>query len=538
VSQKKKQALSQQIDKVIMNYYLSKFMTYHEVHKMHREGSSIRKISDHLGLNWRTVKKLLSKDDRSYQKELEQPVSKKKLLDPYRDFVREKLELYNGTSAAQMCDWLKEHYPDFPQVSAKTVFNFVQGIRMEFNIPKENGSRDFQMVGELPYGDQAQVDFGFYNMTTTQNRQKKVQFFTFVLSRSRYKFVLFSDIPFTTAMVIHAHEQAFSFISGLPREIVYDQDRLFMVSENLGDIVLTSEFSNYVRERGIRLHFCRKSDPQSKGKVENVVKYVKQNFLYNRPYRDLETLNDECRAWLFRTANNLPHGTTRLIPLEELAREQVFLEMWYEIAPRAPIKQLYAVHKDNKVSYRGNFYSVPIGTYSAGTIKVHLSEDAGKLLISDLSGKEICTHDICSLKGKKILLRSHGRDMEPKIAELVHQAAALFEDPDKAREWILAIKLHKKRYIRDQLQMIGRIIQDNGAAQISRALDYVHANNILSATDFKAYLEYIRLEKTQEPELETKIIRLNPLSGNGSTQLDIEPQKSDLGDYELLFRNN
>jgi uncharacterized protein YjcR len=65
-----------------MNYYLNKLMTYHEVHKMYREGNSIRKISEHLGLNWRTVKKLLSKDDRSYQKELEQPISKKKLLDP------------------------------------------------------------------------------------------------------------------------------------------------------------------------------------------------------------------------------------------------------------------------------------------------------------------------------------------------------------------------------------------------------------------------------------------------------------------------
>ncbi|MBD1422592.1 hypothetical protein [Sphingobacterium chuzhouense] len=43
-----------------MNYYLSKLITYHEVHKMYREGSSIRKISDHLGLNWRTVKKLLT----------------------------------------------------------------------------------------------------------------------------------------------------------------------------------------------------------------------------------------------------------------------------------------------------------------------------------------------------------------------------------------------------------------------------------------------------------------------------------------------
>lgn len=241
-------------------------MTYHEVHRMHREGSSIRRISEHLGLNWRTVKKLLSKDDRSYQKELEAPPSKKKLLDPYRDFVKEKLSLYNDTSAAQMHDWLREHYPDFPQVSHKTVFNFVQGIRAEFNIPKEVNGRDFQMVAELPYGEQAQVDFGFYNMITTRGKQKKVQFFTFILSRSRYKFVVFSDVPFTTAMVVAAHEQAFRFIGGLPREIVYDQDRLFMVSENLGDIVLTSEFSSYVRDRGIKLHFCRKAAPPEQKK--------------------------------------------------------------------------------------------------------------------------------------------------------------------------------------------------------------------------------------------------------------------------------
>ncbi len=519
-----------------MNYYLSKLMTYHEVHKMHREGSSIRKISDHLGLNWRTVKKLLTKDERSYQKELEQPIPKKKLLDAYRDFVKQKLEQYSDTSAAQMCDWLKEHHPNFPQVSARTVFNFVQGIRMEFNIPKEASGRDFQMVQELPYGDQAQVDFGFYNMTTTQNRQKKVQFFTFILSRSRYKFVLFSDVPFTTAMLIAAHEEAFRFIGGLPREIVYDQDRLMMVSENLGDIVLTAEFSNYVRERGIKLHFCRKSDPQSKGKVENVVKYVKQNFLYNRPYRDLETLNDECRSWLFRTANNLPHGTTKLIPLEELAREQLLLEMWHEIAPQAPVKKLYAVHKDNKVSYKGNFYSVPIGTYNAGTLKAQLIEQGGKLLISDLSGKEICTHDLCSLKGKKIILRSHARDMEPRIAEKVDHVCGLFEDPEKAREWIMGIKLHKKRYIRDQLQMIEHTVQSNDAAQLSRALDYVHANHILSATDFRAYLEYIRLEKEQQAD--PKIVRLNPLSGNRNAQLDVEPQRSDLNDYEALFGNN
>lgn len=167
---------------------------------------------------------------------------------------------------------------------------------------------------------------------------------------------------------------------------------------------------------------------------------------------------------------------------------------------------------------------------------MQLTEQGGKLLISDLSEKEICTHDLCSLKGKKIILRNHARDMEPRIAEKVDRVSGLFEGPRKAKEWIMGIKLHKKRYIRDQLQMIERTVQDNDPVQLSRALDYVHANNILSATDFRAYLEYIRLEKEQQAD--PKIARLNPLSGNRHAQLDIEPQRSDLDDYEALFCNS
>ena len=52
-----------------------------------------------------------------------------------------------------------------------------------------------------------------------------------------------------------------------------------LVSENHGDLLLTQEFRSYVSYRGFSLHFCRKSDPQSKGKVENVIRYIKYNFL-------------------------------------------------------------------------------------------------------------------------------------------------------------------------------------------------------------------------------------------------------------------
>lgn len=111
---------------------------------------------------------------------------------------------------------------------------------------------------------------------------------------------------------------------GIPDEIVYDQDKVFITRENGGDIILTDAFKAYTRGQSFTLHFCRKADPESKGKVENVVKYVKQNFLYNRTYYNIETLNDEVLGWMGRTANLLPHAFTQKVPHAEWIIEQGF----------------------------------------------------------------------------------------------------------------------------------------------------------------------------------------------------------------------
>lgn len=63
-------------------------------------------------------------------------------------------------------------------------------------------------------------------------------------------------------------------ILGNPRELVYDQDRLFMVNENMGDLILTERFRQYVSHRCFKTYFCRAADPQSKGKVEGMYPYV------------------------------------------------------------------------------------------------------------------------------------------------------------------------------------------------------------------------------------------------------------------------
>ncbi|MFR1445738.1 IS21 family transposase, partial [Acinetobacter baumannii] len=188
-------------------------------------------------------------------------------------------------------------------------------------------------------------------MRNTQGGRVKVYFFTLVLSRSRYKYVFFSQEPFTTATSIEAHEHAFAFIEGLPDTLVYDQDRLFIVDENKGDLILTEQFRAYSNQRKFKLYFCRKSDPESKGKVENVVKYVKQNFLYNRSFTDIDVLNAEALAWLVRTANELPHSTTQRRPCQEWTVEKPFLHPYTPLRLQSPTGTHYAVRKDNSFSY-------------------------------------------------------------------------------------------------------------------------------------------------------------------------------------------
>lgn len=87
---------------------------------------------------------------------------------------------------------------------------------------------------------------------------------------------------------------------------------MFLVNENLGDLVLTRVFRTLVREHGFEPVFCRKSDPQSKGKIENVVKYVKYNFLRGRELVDMDLLN-KVSPWLVGTHGQRARNITAYV---------------------------------------------------------------------------------------------------------------------------------------------------------------------------------------------------------------------------------
>lgn len=505
---------------------------YYEIKRMHLDGRSVSRISKALGCNRRTVKKYLEMEDEEFESFLKTQSTRVKLLLPYETFVREKLEIYRDTSAAQMHDWLKEHHARFPEVNQKTIFNFVKWVRHQHNLPFERPFRDYEAVEETAYGLQGQVDFGEYNMRASDGKRIKVYFFTLVLSRSRFKYVYFSSKPFTSSTAIIAHESAFGYIKGIPQTLVYDQDKVFISNENQGDLILTAQFKTYVRDRRFKIHMCRKADPESKGKIENVVKYIKQNFLYNRTFHDLETLNKDGLKWLERTANTLDHALTKKSPLSEWQIEQDFLVPFKPIAVTGPPPLLYSVRKDNMISWKSNLYSLPLGSYTGRGSQVSVNHDNGHLVICALDKTELCRHAISGGTGLKIINTDHKRDKTSALEEMTAEVCKLISDGESLRLFIGAIRTDKPRYLRDQLILLREVITGTDQQLIEKGLRFCLQQGVNSANDFKAIIS--RFKQQAIPEVLTPT-GLNPLNGSYPQQALLQPQMSRIDDYQQIL---
>ena len=513
-----------------MNKFEHKWIMYYELHKHNRNGLKPSQIAFFLGIDKRTVKKYLAMTEQEYLDSQELLSNRVRKLEEYENFIKERIENCIEASSAQVHDWLKECHPDFFHVSEKTVYNFVQHIREKHQLLKVFSAREFCKVQELPYGQQAQVDFGEYNMTDSDNQRKKVYFFAMVLARSRYKYVCFSETPFTTALAILAHEKAFEFMFGYPQQIVYDQDKLLLVKENKGDLILTDAFRNYHLSRSFHLHFCRKSDPQSKGKVENVIKYIKYNFLRGRNYFSIHTLNDQAMEWLERTANAKVHTTTHLIPVLEWMIEKTHLKPLREsFTPKPDISPL-RVRKDNTISFKGNFYSLPLGTYKGPNTLLLLTPENGDLIISNNEQQEIARHKISHLKGKLVYNNNHYRNQSIAIDELIKLVAEKFSDALKATLYLENLRKQKPRYARDQVQAIEDVLKKYSRDECDQALDYCMENKIPNASDFEPVILAL-IE--QKPTGSIKIKDINPLR---KINTRIVPQTSNISDYNQILK--
>ena len=476
-------------------------MIYHDIHQLRNEGFSNSAIARKLKISRNRVieyGKMTPEDFHLFTSSLQ---NRSKKLDPYHQDIVKWLKEHPDLTGAQILDWLQDKLK-VTDVSEGTVRNYVNELREVYHIQKVSSEREYSAVPEIPMGQQMQADFGEMRLPTTKGKSKRLYFVGFVLAHSRFKYVEWLDRPFRAVDLIRMQENAFQHFGGMTSEIVYDQDRLLAVSENAGDLQMTEEFTNYQQSRKFKVYLCRRSDPESKGKIEQVVKYVKHNFAKNRTFDNLVDWQNSCMRWLKRTGNYKIHHNTKKRPVEVHALEKQHLQ---KVSGTYLLKDIYVtsitrtIHKDNVIRFNGNRYSVPLGTYRQGSSNLAYVEKDGEHLLIRLqqNGPLLAKHKVDLGRGLVISDPSHRERSQSKRDQLIGQIEAMLEDKEAARWLIEGLTQQYPRHLIDQLKVVQSVFLKYPLF-IEMAIDEMRRLRLMSANDLRdiAISLEIQREKT------------------------------------------
>jgi len=199
------------------------------------------------------------------------------------------------------------------------------------------------------------------------------------------------------------------------------------------------------------IRVCEGYDPESKGKVEAGVKYVKNDFFYGEEFSSTEEVTDGLRQWLDQVANQRIHGTTGQRP-QRLYENQEKKQMKPYLTPNelmpSPKGESRQVDKTGLISFKSNKYSVPMLYQSS---QVWVKEEGNRLGIYDFnSEEEIANHPLCTEKGLVLKNTNHYRDYRQEICDH-EEAIALVLGGELAQTICVVLKTTSPKIYKDQL---------------------------------------------------------------------------------------
>lgn len=265
------------------------------------QGWSIKDIAAELNCDRKTVRKWLNSNELPQYKRNTKPLSK---LDSFKDYIVKRMN--EGCFNAVV---IFDEIVDMGYLGKMTI------LRDFMRTHREPARAKASIRFETPPGKQAQVDWGEVAAVDLGDQIHKFYAFVMIMGHSRYEYVEFTE-NMKLDTLIGCHERAFKFFGGIPETIVYDNMRTVVNrGKKSGNEKWNKKFFHFALHHGFTLHRCRPYLPRSKGKVENGVKYVKQNFWPRvRTITGLADLNRQTLQWLDQTCNVRIHQTTREQP--------------------------------------------------------------------------------------------------------------------------------------------------------------------------------------------------------------------------------
>jgi transposase len=441
---------------------------------------------------------------------------------------------------AQIGEWLDKNLPvtrmlelaradgEHPYSGGDTAFyDYVRKVRRA----RKQTPRDLALRFEGVPGEFLQIDWGeVRNMAFTKPElEGQIRyFFAARLKYSRFMYVSFHP-DMREETLLRCLIACFQTIGGVPWVVVTDNMKTAVLGRNAQhEPVWNPAYQKLAVEFKFHPEACAPASGNQKGAVENLVKYVKGNFIAGRSFHDDTDLAEQCTQWLSHVNTERPSDATGEAPVRRLVEEQATFSALPATAQDYGFFDCVVVSREGLVAIETNRYSVP----------AHL---IGRALTARIHATRI------ELFASHELVATHVRSREQytRIITPAHFEAAFSTKPRARvmvyRDWLCDLApavnsylrelCHKRRAeMKEQMLALYELAQEIGKADFVAALELAAEQQMYGAEYVRAI---VTLPVASVPRGTTELC-LDALLPAVPTQQDVE---RDLANYEQYVAN-
>jgi transposase len=375
-----------------------------EIVQRRQAGASLRSIARELGLSRGAVSRVLAavqaqRDGSAAAKSRGR--QRGSILDAYEPLLKELLARYPNLTVERAVQELQAR--GFP--GQYTI------VRQRLRLLRPRAAPIPVPRFETGPGDQAQMDYGVYDLDFTREGRRRVYLFSYLLSYSRRQYLRFVEAMDLTT-TLREHVQAFHHLGGVARVCLYDNFKVVVLRHDADGPLYNPKFLAFATHYGFKPWACQPRRPQTKGKVERRFFYVESNLLNGRTFDTLAHLNEVTAWWLANVADVRVLRDFRETPRARQERERPQLLP----LPACDFDTALVVYRhvtvEGFITHRLNFYSVP-WSYIGQVLPVRVT--AAEVIIYSTGLDEIARHELVpgTVTGVRLSLKSHHPAADP-----------------------------------------------------------------------------------------------------------------------------